>query len=103
VLACPGPGEHETVLRAVPGTLLLPHTDLGTFGALLSMARVVVANDSGPGHLAAAVGARLISVFGVTQVEKTRPLGPNVQVVGGNAGWPGYDEVRAAVFSALAG
>jgi len=103
VLACPGPGEHEAVLRAAPGALLLPQTDLGTFGALLSMARVVVANDSGPGHLAAAVGARLISVFGVTQVEKTRPLGLNVQVVGGNAGWPGYEEVRAAVFAALAG
>jgi heptosyltransferase II len=103
VVACPGPGEHEAVVRALPGALVLPQADLGTFGALLSMARLVVANDSGPGHLAAAVGARLVSVFGVTQPQRTGPLGRNVQIVGGEAGWPDYDEVRAAVLAALAG
>jgi heptosyltransferase II len=103
VLACPGPGEHDAVSRAAPGALVLPQTDVATFGALLSMARLVIANDSGPGHLAAAVGARLISVFGVTEIEKTRPLGPHVQIVGSNTGWPDYDKVRSAVLSALAG
>ncbi len=102
VVACPGPGEHEAVAAAAPGALLLPPTDVATFGALLSMASLVVANDSGPGHLAAAVGARLVSVFGVTEVEKTRPLGDHVQIVGGRSGWPRYEEVRAAVFDALA-
>jgi len=101
VVACPGPGEHEAVARAVPGAVLLPATDVATFGALLSLARLVVANDSGPGHLAAAVGARLVSVFGVTPVEKTRPLGDHVQIVGSVLGWPAYDDVRDTVFSAL--
>jgi heptosyltransferase-2 len=103
VVACPGPGEHQAVARALPGAVLLDETDVATFGALLSVARLVVANDSGPGHLAAAVGARLISVFGVTQVEKTRPLGKQVQVLGSSAGWPDYETVRSAVFGALAG
>jgi len=101
VVACPGPGEHEAVARAIPGALLLPETDVATFGALLSMARLVVANDSGPGHLAAAVGARLVSVFGVTQIEKTRPLGDHVQIVGNGSGWPAYEDVRSVVFAAL--
>jgi heptosyltransferase-2 len=103
VVACPGPGEHTAVARAVPGAMLLGETDVATFGALLSMASLVVANDSGPGHLAAAVGARLISVFGATEIEKTRPLGDHVQVVGTGHGWPDYELVRSAVFAALAG
>lgn len=102
VVACPGPGEHDAVAAAVPGAVLLNETDVAGFAGLLAQARLVVANDSGAGHLAAAVGARLISVFGVTQVEKTRPLGANVQVVGDSRGWPDYAEVRSAVLGALA-
>jgi heptosyltransferase-2 len=81
---------------------ILPSTDVGTFAALLAGSRLVVANDSGPGHVAAAVGARLISVFGVTEPTRTRPWGPAVTLVGSERGWPGYEEVRAAVTSALA-
>jgi heptosyltransferase II len=102
VVACPGPGEHEAVAAAVPRAMLLRETDVAGFAALLAQARLVIANDSGAGHLAAAVGARLISVFGVTQLEKTRPLGANVRVVAGADGWPAYEDVRSAVFDALA-
>ena len=102
VVACPGPGERDAVAAAVPGALLLKETDVAGFAGLLAQARLVVANDSGAGHLAAAVGARLISVFGVTQLEKTRPLGANVQVIGDSRGWPDYAEVRTAVLGALA-
>jgi heptosyltransferase-2 len=101
VVACPGPGEHDAVAAAVPGAVLLQETDVAGFAALLAQARVVVANDSGPGHLAAAVGARLISVFGVTEVEKTRPLGEHAKVVGSGQGWPAYEQVRSAVAEAL--
>jgi len=102
VVACPGPGELEAVAAAVPGACLLPPTDLATFGALLALSRLVVANDSGPGHLAAAVGARLISVFGVTDPAMTQPRGPRVQRVGSGAGWPGYDDVWSTVQAELA-
>ncbi|HEY4038783.1 MAG TPA: glycosyltransferase family 9 protein [Burkholderiaceae bacterium] len=102
VVACPGPGERDAVAAAVPGAVLLKETDVAGFAGLLAQARLVVANDSGAGHLAAAVGARLISVFGVTRLEKTRPLGVNVQVVGDIHGWPDYAEVRNVVLGALA-
>jgi heptosyltransferase II len=101
VVAMPGPNETAAVRDALPGATVLPEADVGTFAAVLADARLVVANDSGPGHLAAAVGARLISVFGVTEPEKTRPWGSNARLVGSASGWPRYEEVSAAVDSAL--
>jgi heptosyltransferase II len=97
VVALPGPGEHDEVRRVLPEAVVLPESDVGTFAALLAEAQLVVANDSGPGHLAAAVGAPLVSVFGVTEPEKTRPWGPRARMVGSGGGWPPYDEVAAAV------
>jgi heptosyltransferase-2 len=101
VVALPGPGETADVRRSLPGATVLPESDVATFAALLADARLVVANDSGPGHLAAAVGARLVSVFGVTEPEKTRPWGPRVRMVGSGAGWPRYEDVLAAVDATL--
>ncbi len=101
VVAMPGPNETAAVRDALPGAIVLPEADVGTFAAVLADARLVVANDSGPGHLAAAVGARLISVFGVTEPEKTRPWGSNARLVGSANGWPRYEEVSAAVDNAL--
>lgn len=101
VVACPGPGEHDAVVAALPRAVILPATDVGTFAALLAASRLVVANDSGPGHVAAAVGARLVSVFGVTEPARTRPWGTTVTLVGSDRGWPRYEEVGAAVEAAL--
>ncbi len=41
-------------------------TDLRELAAILSLAKVVVGNDSGPGHLAAAVGTPVVTIFGPT-------------------------------------
>lgn len=103
VVAMPGPSETEAVRSVLPRSTVLPESDVAAFAALLADARVVVANDSGPGHLAAAVGARLVSVFGVTEPEKTRPWSPRATLVGSAAGWPSYEEVGAAVDAALRG
>jgi heptosyltransferase-2 len=97
VVALPGPGESAEVRRVLPNAVVLPESDVGSFAALLADAQLVVANDSGPGHLAAAVGAPLVSVFGVTEPEKTRPWGVQVRMVGSGAGWPAYEEVVTAV------
>lgn len=102
VVAMPGPNETDAVRRAIPDAIVLPESDVATFAALLQGARLVVANDSGPGHLAAAVGTRLISVFGVTEPEKTRPWSSRATLVGSANGWPSYEEVRSAIDSALA-
>ncbi|HUL68185.1 MAG TPA: glycosyltransferase family 9 protein [Burkholderiaceae bacterium] len=102
VVACPGPGEQQAVGAVLKDARILPPTDVGTFAALLAASRLVVANDSGPGHVAAAVGARLVSVFGVTEPTRTRPWGPAVTLVGSERGWPRYEEVAGAVAAALA-
>jgi heptosyltransferase-2 len=102
VVVCPGPGERDSALRATPNATMLPETNVGTFAALLAASQLVVANDSGSGHLAAAVGAPLVSVFGVTDPTHTRPWGTRAVRVGGAAGWPGYEAVAAAVAGALA-
>jgi lipopolysaccharide heptosyltransferase II len=103
VVAMPGPGEADDVMRVLPNATVLPEGDVGTFAAVLAGSRLVVANDSGPGHLAAAVGARLISIFGVTEPEYTRPWGPRVTMLGSGTGWPRYEDVVEVVAKALAG
>ncbi len=101
VVICPGPGEAAAATAAVPDARVVGALDLGGFAALLARSCLVVANDSGPGHLAAAVGARLVGVFGVTDPSKTCPRGPGVHIAGGAAGWPSYEEVAALVLSLL--
>lgn len=49
-------------------------TDLTGLAGLLTLSDAVVSNDSGAMHLAAAVGARVIAVFGPTDDRKTAPL-----------------------------
>lgn len=53
---------------------LIGRTDLPTLAAVLSLAHAVVANDSGAMHLAAAVGAPVVAVFGATNEHHTAPL-----------------------------
>lgn len=99
VVVAPGPGETIAVRAAVPGTTVLPEMSVDVFAALLSKARLVVANDSGAGHVAAAVNAPLLSVFGVTEPTKTRPWGPRATLVGSERGWPDYAAVLEAALA----
>ena len=100
-IACPGPGEEESVREAVPAATQVGPLDLQAFAALLRASRLVIANDSGASHLASAVGARLLTVFGVTEPARTRPYGPGSRILGNSEGWPDYEAVAAAVAGAL--
>jgi lipopolysaccharide heptosyltransferase I len=54
---------------------------LGSLPALLSRASVLITNDSGPMHVAAAVGIPVIALFGPTSASRTGPYGRNHTVL----------------------
>lgn len=95
VVACPGPGEEAVIAEQYPGVTLLAGVDLGVYGGLLRRAALVISNDTGPAHLAAAVGAPVLSVLGPTKPEQWAPWGPQVHVVRHWPRWPTVDEVLA--------
>lgn len=96
VVVCPGPGEEATAAALPANVICLPGVDLGVYGALFELAHSVVANDTGPGHLAAAVGAHLISLYGPHSVAAWTPIGPNIQLFHDSSGWPTVERVAAA-------
>lgn len=96
VVICPGPGEEAIARQHFGGAVCLEGVGLGTYAALLSEAALMVSNDTGPGHLAAAVGAPLVSVLGPSDPALWRAWGPGVQVLRGADGWPTRAEVVAA-------
>lgn len=100
-VAAPPPAEVEATRAVLPGAVMLAPVDLGTLAALASMSAVVIANDSGVSHVAAAVGARQVTIFGATDVDRTRPWSPRARVVGAPDRWPDFDAVLAAVDAAL--
>lgn len=103
VAICPGPGDEEALAaRDYAGCVQLRGIGLGAYAALLRDAALVVANDTGPGHLAAAVGAPLVSVLGPTDAAQWGARGPRVHIVQGHGGWPSGDAVHAAALELLA-
>jgi heptosyltransferase I len=64
-----------------PALDLTGRTDLPLLVALLGDARMVVSTDSGPMHLAAALGTPVVAVFGPTAPWRTGPYGKRHRVV----------------------
>jgi len=80
-----GPGDVE-VLAAVRSALSfrVPDTTalgVGGLAAAISRSAVVVANDSGPVHVASALGVPVVAIFGPTSPERWRPLSQKAEVV----------------------
>lgn len=69
------PSDAELAAQ-IPGAInLVGKTTLRQTVALLSRAKLVIANDSGPMHIAAALGVPLVTVFGPTNPIRTGPFG----------------------------
>jgi ADP-heptose:LPS heptosyltransferase len=78
VLAILGPGEERvgTVLEGLaPGVLPLPPCDVATLAAVIERLLAVVGVDSGPRHLAAALGVPSFAWFGPTHPDTWNPVG----------------------------
>jgi lipopolysaccharide heptosyltransferase I len=54
---------------------------LGFLPALLSKATAMITNDSGPMHIAAALGVPVVAIFGPTSAARTGPYGDGHQVL----------------------
>jgi heptosyltransferase II len=69
------------------GTFLnwIGRTSLRETVALIKLAALVIGNDSSFQHLAAAVGTPGVTIYGPTDVHRTRPPGLNVRTVVGEA------------------
>jgi heptosyltransferase-2 len=96
VVCFPGPGEAAVAAARYPEVKAIANVDLGAYTGVLRRAAMVIANDTGPGHIAAAVGAPLVSVLGPTVPEQWAPWGPTVRIVRHWPRWPTVDEVMAA-------
>lgn len=74
------------VTAAAPGALDAGGaTDLPGLAALMAACDLVVTNDTGPMHLAAAVGARTVTLWGPSDPEEVGPPGPGHARVDGAA------------------
>lgn len=94
VVMCPPPAETEEAQRNAPTAQLLPPLPLGAFAALTARAALVICNDSGVSHVAAAVGARDLTLFGVTRPSRTGPWSPRAVCVGSETAWPSIEAVQ---------
>jgi heptosyltransferase I len=71
-----GSARDAELSRLIPSNFdLTGKTNLRQTVALLERAELVVANDSGPMHLAAALGKPLVTLFGPTSARRTGPYG----------------------------
>lgn len=74
-----GPGEQaladEVVSTAGGAALAAPQTRIADIAALARAAAVMVSGDTGPTHIASAVGTPLVGIYGPTRPERNGPLG----------------------------
>ena len=79
-----GPGEESLVAdvaRNVPGASMLLGLTIPELAELIRGARLYMGNDSGPMHLASAVGTRVVVPWGSSDARAWRPWGVPSRVV----------------------
>ena len=80
-----GPGQKpdvESIQSMMKRKAFIPpETTLLRLGALLKRCSILISNDSGPMHIAAAVGTPVLGIYGPTNPILQGPYGPNHVVV----------------------
>ena len=86
VIILQGPVETEREDRLPAELLSLSPPTLLDLAALLARTDLFVGNDSGPGHIAAAVGTPTLTLFGPTDPRLWRPRSPQARILQAPAG-----------------
>jgi len=73
--------EAESIAREAGGVSLVGRADLQVAMALLERASVVVGGDTGPLHVAAALGRPVVALFGGSRPRRTGPAGSPSRVI----------------------
>ena len=95
-----GPGEHD--LAKSIGADVAPQTSLRELAFLLKNAKVVVGGDTGPLHLAAALGTPVVGIYGPTNPLRNGPYRQLDRVVESWSTTKSMDTVNVdAVFNKL--
>ncbi len=91
-------------LAGVPVLDLAGQTDLGALAALIADARLLICNDTGVSHLAAALRTPSVVIFPRTDVERWAPLDRRLhrRVFHSDGAPPAVEEALAAVAALLA-
>ena len=81
-----GPAERERFSAKTLETLrnsapVLSDLDITSAAALICRSRGFLGHDSGPTHLAAALGVPTVAIFGPTNPTHWQPLGPSVRLI----------------------
>ena len=80
-----GPSERalaeEIVARSGGAARIAPPTEIADLAALVRGAALVVSGDTGPLHIAAAMGAPIVGLFGPTRPERNGPWDPEDEVI----------------------
>jgi lipopolysaccharide heptosyltransferase I len=80
-----GPGERDLAEQAVAAAdgsaILSPATTIADIVALARGAALMVSGDTGPTHIAAAVGTPLVGIYGPTRPERNGPFLPDDETV----------------------
>ncbi len=74
-------GEAIAAQLRAPVRMLAGETALSGLVGVLKRLRLLLTNDSGPMHLAAALGTPLVAAFGSTDWSETAPVGRNAVLV----------------------
>lgn len=95
LVVCPGKNEEQLCSELVPEARVLSGLNLSEYAAILATAEQVIANDSGPMHIAAAVGTSTLGIFGATEPHRSRPWGADY--IGSLGKWPTLSEALSAL------
>jgi lipopolysaccharide heptosyltransferase I len=76
-----GPGEEALAAEVVAGAggaaVLSPRTTIADLVALARGAALMVSGDTGPTHVAAAVGTPIVGIYGPTRPARNGPMSPH--------------------------